>query len=214
MSERLNYSSSSLFSLLCWTKITQSSLAQCSQVLLIVFSKPFELPAKEKNDKLLSDLFFSSAQRACCAESECCICFPGEVRLHKNVLSAWNHPSCLLLALGNDRVHLLTFYNNMVDRWGRSVGIWLKLTWESLVIDVVDFSNMLQWDWNVLIWSKHTNTNVKLPWSAFVPRNLSSAGPDGRKAMRECENLIDSLVYYIRGAIADYKTDDKVNWKW
>ncbi|KAK5849323.1 hypothetical protein PBY51_008973 [Eleginops maclovinus] len=39
-------------------------------------------------------------------------------------------------------------------------------------------------------------------------RNLSSAGPDGRKAMRECENLIDSLVYYIRGAVAD-KTDDK-----
>ncbi|XP_044041402.1 plakophilin-2 [Siniperca chuatsi] len=40
-------------------------------------------------------------------------------------------------------------------------------------------------------------------------RNLSSAGPDSRKAMRECDNLIDSLVYYIRGAIADYKTDDK-----
>ncbi|XP_072311032.1 plakophilin-2 [Eucyclogobius newberryi] len=40
-------------------------------------------------------------------------------------------------------------------------------------------------------------------------RNLSSAGPNGRKAMRECENLIDSLVYYIRGSIADYKTDDK-----
>ncbi|KAK7913586.1 hypothetical protein WMY93_013797 [Mugilogobius chulae] len=40
-------------------------------------------------------------------------------------------------------------------------------------------------------------------------RNLSSAGPNGRKAMRECENLIDSLVYYIRGTIADYKTDDK-----
>ncbi|XP_076578615.1 plakophilin-2 [Chaetodon auriga] len=40
-------------------------------------------------------------------------------------------------------------------------------------------------------------------------RNLSSAGPDGRKAMRECENLIDSLVYYVRGAISDYKTDDK-----
>ena len=46
-----------------------------------------------------------------------------------------------------------------------------------------------------------------------VSRNLSSAGPDGRKAMRECENLIDSLVYYIRVAIADYKTDDKVKWK-
>ncbi|KAM9846024.1 plakophilin-2 [Aulostomus maculatus] len=40
-------------------------------------------------------------------------------------------------------------------------------------------------------------------------RNLSSAGPDARKAMRECENLIDSLVYYVRGTIADYKTDDK-----
>ncbi|XP_038594979.1 plakophilin-2 [Micropterus salmoides] len=40
-------------------------------------------------------------------------------------------------------------------------------------------------------------------------RNLSSAGPHSRKAMRECENLIDSLVYYIRGSIADYKTDDK-----
>ncbi|KAK6314664.1 hypothetical protein J4Q44_G00141930 [Coregonus suidteri] len=40
-------------------------------------------------------------------------------------------------------------------------------------------------------------------------RNISSAGPDGRKAMRQCENLIDSLVYYIRGTIADYKPDDK-----
>ncbi|XP_053169756.1 plakophilin-2 [Scomber japonicus] len=40
-------------------------------------------------------------------------------------------------------------------------------------------------------------------------RNLSSAGPDSRKAMRDCEKLIDSLVYYIRGTIADYKTDDK-----
>ena len=46
--------------------------------------------------------------------------------------------------------------------------------------------------------------------TVFLPRNLSSAGPDGRKAMRVCENLIDSLVYYIRGTVADYKTDDKV----
>lgn len=46
--------------------------------------------------------------------------------------------------------------------------------------------------------------------TVFVSRNLSSAGPDSRKAMRECEKLIDSLVYYIRGTIADYKTDDKV----
>ncbi|XP_032361714.1 plakophilin-2 [Etheostoma spectabile] len=39
-------------------------------------------------------------------------------------------------------------------------------------------------------------------------RNLSSAGPDGRKAMRECENFIDSLVYYIRGAVADKRDDE------
>ncbi|XP_008281155.1 plakophilin-2 [Stegastes partitus] len=40
-------------------------------------------------------------------------------------------------------------------------------------------------------------------------RNLSSAGPDVRRAMRECDNLIDCLVYYIRGTVADYQTDDK-----
>ncbi|XP_067346374.1 plakophilin-2 isoform X1 [Channa argus] len=40
-------------------------------------------------------------------------------------------------------------------------------------------------------------------------RNLSSGDPDGRKAMRGCNNLIDSLVYYIRGIIADHKTNDK-----
>uniref|UniRef100_A0A671MMY3 Plakophilin-2-like n=2 Tax=Sinocyclocheilus anshuiensis TaxID=1608454 RepID=A0A671MMY3_9TELE len=40
-------------------------------------------------------------------------------------------------------------------------------------------------------------------------RNLSSAGPDGRKAMRDCEGLIECIIYYIRGSIADYKPDDK-----
>ncbi|XP_051974606.1 plakophilin-2-like isoform X2 [Xyrauchen texanus] len=40
-------------------------------------------------------------------------------------------------------------------------------------------------------------------------RNLSSAGPDGRQAMRDCDDLIECLVYYIRGTIADYKPDDK-----
>uniref|UniRef100_A0A8C8ET93 Plakophilin 2 n=1 Tax=Oncorhynchus tshawytscha TaxID=74940 RepID=A0A8C8ET93_ONCTS len=29
-------------------------------------------------------------------------------------------------------------------------------------------------------------------------RNISSAGPEGRTAMQQCENLIDSVVYYIR----------------
>ncbi|MGH0117223.1 UNVERIFIED_CONTAM: hypothetical protein FKN15_046144 [Acipenser sinensis] len=40
-------------------------------------------------------------------------------------------------------------------------------------------------------------------------RNLSSAGLEGRKAMRECESLIDSLVHYVRGTIADNKAGDK-----
>ncbi|XP_076862933.1 plakophilin-2 [Brachyhypopomus gauderio] len=40
-------------------------------------------------------------------------------------------------------------------------------------------------------------------------RNVSSAGPNGRRALRDCDLLIDCLVYYIRGTIADYKPDDK-----
>lgn len=40
-------------------------------------------------------------------------------------------------------------------------------------------------------------------------RNLSSAGPDVRRAMRECEDLIDSVVYYTRGTVANRDTDDK-----
>lgn len=39
---------------------------------------------------------------------------------------------------------------------------------------------------------------------------MSSAGPEGRKKMRECNGLIDSLVYYIQGAIADHEPNDKV----
>lgn len=39
---------------------------------------------------------------------------------------------------------------------------------------------------------------------------MSSAGPDGRKVMRSCDGLIDSLVHYVRGTIADYQPDDKV----
>ncbi|KAJ7329139.1 hypothetical protein JRQ81_015313 [Phrynocephalus forsythii] len=40
-------------------------------------------------------------------------------------------------------------------------------------------------------------------------RNMSSAGPEGRKKMRECNGLIESLVYYIQGTTADHKPDDK-----
>ncbi|CAI9557027.1 unnamed protein product [Staurois parvus] len=40
-------------------------------------------------------------------------------------------------------------------------------------------------------------------------RNMSSAGPEGRQAMRGCDGLIDSLVHYVRKSIADYKPDDR-----
>uniref|UniRef100_A0A3B4FTX5 Plakophilin 2 n=1 Tax=Pundamilia nyererei TaxID=303518 RepID=A0A3B4FTX5_9CICH len=40
-------------------------------------------------------------------------------------------------------------------------------------------------------------------------RNLSSAGRYVREEMRNCENLIDSLIYYIRGTVANRKMDDK-----
>ncbi|XP_077123006.1 plakophilin-2 [Ranitomeya variabilis] len=40
-------------------------------------------------------------------------------------------------------------------------------------------------------------------------RNMSSAGPEGRKALRDCDGLIDSLVYYISRSVADYKPDDR-----
>ncbi|XP_068133753.1 plakophilin-2 [Hyperolius riggenbachi] len=40
-------------------------------------------------------------------------------------------------------------------------------------------------------------------------RNMSSAGPEGRKAMRDCDGLIDSLVHYVRKSVADYNPDDR-----
>ncbi|XP_059508487.1 plakophilin-2-like isoform X2 [Stegostoma tigrinum] len=40
-------------------------------------------------------------------------------------------------------------------------------------------------------------------------RNLSSASPEGRKQMRECEGLIDSLVHFIQFTIANNQEDDK-----
>ncbi|KAM8974153.1 plakophilin-2 isoform 2-T2 [Pelodytes ibericus] len=65
-------------------------------------------------------------------------------------------------------------------------------------------------------WSEGDNSksNIILDSDIFYNatgclRNLSSAGPEGRKAMRECDGLIDSLVYYVRRSVADYKPDDK-----
>ncbi|XP_069821947.1 plakophilin-2 [Dendropsophus ebraccatus] len=40
-------------------------------------------------------------------------------------------------------------------------------------------------------------------------RNMSSAGPEGRKALRECDGLIDALVHYISRTVADHKPDDR-----
>uniref|UniRef100_A0A3Q2QWW4 Plakophilin-2 n=1 Tax=Fundulus heteroclitus TaxID=8078 RepID=A0A3Q2QWW4_FUNHE len=40
-------------------------------------------------------------------------------------------------------------------------------------------------------------------------RNLSSAGPNVRKDMRKCEELIDSLAYYIQGTVASGSPNDE-----
>nr|XP_033808585.1 plakophilin-2 isoform X2 [Geotrypetes seraphini] len=40
-------------------------------------------------------------------------------------------------------------------------------------------------------------------------RNLSCEGPEGRQQLRECAGLIDSLVHYVRGTVADYRPNDK-----
>ncbi|KAF6735227.1 Plakophilin-2 [Oryzias melastigma] len=41
-------------------------------------------------------------------------------------------------------------------------------------------------------------------------RNLSSAGPKIRNTMRNCEKLIDSIVYYVRATVPDCRGDDKL----
>nr|XP_014348671.1 PREDICTED: plakophilin-2 [Latimeria chalumnae] len=40
-------------------------------------------------------------------------------------------------------------------------------------------------------------------------RNLSSSDADGRKQMRKCNGLIESLIHYVKGTIADHKSDDE-----
>lgn len=60
---------------------------------------------------------------------------------------------------------------------------------------------------------REAQENIFLPVYFFLHRNMSSAGPEGRKKMRECDGLIDSLVYYIQGAIADHEPNDKVFFK-
>ncbi|KAM4523924.1 plakophilin-2-like [Fundulus diaphanus] len=40
-------------------------------------------------------------------------------------------------------------------------------------------------------------------------RNLSSAGPNVRKEMRKCEELIDSLAYYMQGTVASGNPNDE-----
>lgn len=60
----------------------------------------------------------------------------------------------------------------------------------------------------ILMYKKYIYWNTT-SWFDFH-RNLSSAGPDGRKALRDCEGLIECLIYYIRSTISDYKPNDKV----
>ena len=43
----------------------------------------------------------------------------------------------------------------------------------------------------------------------FVFRNVSSAGDYGRKKLRECEGLVDALIYLVRNAIERANIDNK-----
>ena len=42
-----------------------------------------------------------------------------------------------------------------------------------------------------------------------ILRNVSSAGDYGRKKLRECEGLVDSLIYLVRTAIERANIDNK-----
>lgn len=171
MSERLNYSSSSLFSPLCWTEITRSSLAQCSQVLLILFSMiSFELPVDEKNVSLPS--YVSSLHKEPAVwrwNMNRYIYLPKEVELHKDVLCVSDCHDChwIWKGLRPQIIHPLTFYNYIVDRRGLHIFIWLTTMWEFLVIKAADSSNMVQQDWKTA-YLIETHSNVASPFVVTV----------------------------------------------
>lgn len=52
---------------------------------------------------------------------------------------------------------------------------------------------------------------LDVPVSVFVcNRNVSSAGEEARRRMRECEGLTDALLYVIQTALGSSEIDSKV----
>ena len=54
---------------------------------------------------------------------------------------------------------------------------------------------------------KHTRSTSNL--TLALSRNVSSAGDYGRRKLRECEGLVDALIYLVRKAIEKANIDNK-----
>lgn len=69
-------------------------------------------------------------------------------------------------------------------------------------------------------WSRAAaNNSMPLPsikWSTVfrnasgVLRNVSSAGPEARRVMRDCDGLVDSFVWIIKAPLGKNDIDNKV----
>jgi hypothetical protein len=71
---------------------------------------------------------------------------------------------------------------------------------------------MLQFDWllHTLSVSLYQSLTVRLDFVPGILRNLSSAGLEARKKMRDVVGLIDALLYVIRLSLGKPGTDPKV----
>lgn len=60
----------------------------------------------------------------------------------------------------------------------------------------------------------NTQTHTHIPWPLFFVcmccRNVSSAGEEARRRMRECDGLTDALLYVIQTSLGSSEIDSKV----
>ena len=54
-----------------------------------------------------------------------------------------------------------------------------------------------------------TSSLVLLRWCIHLARNVSSAGDYGRRKLRECEGLVESVLYLVKAAIEKANIDNK-----
>lgn len=55
-------------------------------------------------------------------------------------------------------------------------------------------------------------TDINMCGLVWLCRNVSSAGEEARRRMRECEGLTDALLYVIQSALGSSEIDSKVGW--